>query len=445
MLWQAIFEAQRSGVLPLTSACNLSCAFCSNKFNPPGVEVFRIPARSLDEIEASLKWLPSSGKIVIGESATRIIEGEPTTHPEFMNVVRLLRRKFPHRKIQITTNAVLLSQEMIAELSELGGINLVVSLNLRNKRARQLWLGDGTTGAVDALKWIQWHKLQFDGSVVALPHLTGWREVEESIHLLLDYGARTVRVMEPGFTRLTPSELQPKDPLELRARLQELARQASERWGRAVLVEPPQLSSLEAVVEGTLPGSPAELAGVRSGDVVVTVNGQPVLSRNHAFELCATAKRPVLKLRRGPISLEVTLEKNEDQESGLVLYDDVPYADLTTLARYVERYKEVVIVTSTAAQECVVEMVRVSTAMASKSPTDVRVLTASNRFFGGSIRCAGLLTVCDIMEELEERHNSSGRVALILPRRAFDSRGRDITGRSYTELWRKTGFETILI
>ncbi|MGB9866395.1 MAG: DUF512 domain-containing protein [Bacillota bacterium] len=444
MLWQALFEAQRTGVLPLTSTCNLSCEFCSNRFNPPGVEVFRIPPRPLREIEATLEWLPPRGKIVIGESATRIIEGEPTTHPQFIEVVSLLRTKFPQCKIQITTNGLLLSKATVERLSEMGGISFVISLNFRGQAARKQLLGDNTRGPIEALEQLRAHQLQFDGSVVAMPHLTGWDEVEESIACLLELGARTVRVMEPGFTRLTPAELQPADPVEARERLREVCDRASRTWKRAVLLEPPCLPSLEAVVEGTLPGSPAEAAGVQRGDVVLAVDGQTVLSRNHAFQLCVQSRNPVLMLRRESHTLEVTLVKRQDEESGLVLYDDVSYQNLAALAQHLERHCRVVVVTSTLAQFCVAQMVQLSARIAGSPPVQLEVLPVRNRFFGGSIRCAGLLTVCDIMEELEDRR-SFPRGLLLVPSKAFDSRGRDITGRSYTELWRKTGCETILI
>ena len=86
-----LYEDQKRGILPITSECTASCAFCSNKYNPPSCEVLNIGRRSLEEIKETLPWLQAApGPIVIGESVTRINSGEPLCHPDFLEVVRLV-------------------------------------------------------------------------------------------------------------------------------------------------------------------------------------------------------------------------------------------------------------------------------------------------------------------------------------------------------------------
>jgi len=72
-----LYHAARRGILPLTSGCNASCVFWSHRYTPPGVEVLVLGPRPLAEVRARLDWLAGSEKIVIGESVTRIKEGEP--------------------------------------------------------------------------------------------------------------------------------------------------------------------------------------------------------------------------------------------------------------------------------------------------------------------------------------------------------------------------------
>lgn len=74
-------------ILPLTSTCNLRCLFCSNAQNPPGVEVFSIPPLPLPLVRRLIPLLNPHRKIIIGEAASRISEGEPLTHPEFWKIM----------------------------------------------------------------------------------------------------------------------------------------------------------------------------------------------------------------------------------------------------------------------------------------------------------------------------------------------------------------------
>jgi hypothetical protein len=66
---------------------------------------------------------------------------------------------------------------------------------------------------------------------------------------------------------------------------------------------------------------------------------------------------------------------------------------------------------------------------------DLPVLAVNNDFFGGSIGCAGLLTVRDMIKAVKTFPGTPD--LLILPAIAFDSKGYDITGCSYLELSEK--------
>ena len=71
---------------------------------------------------------------------------------------------------------------------------------------------------------------------------------------------------------------------------------------------------------------------------------------------------------------------------------------------------------------------------------DVHLEAVPNRFFGGSIAAAGLLTTLDFAAAVKNIRDRApfGRGQdydlLLLPGIAFDSRGRDLLGRSYTRL-----------
>ena len=110
-----LYHAQMEGILPVTSRCNMGCIFCSNAYNPKSCEVFAY-LEALEDIKDTILWLEAQGPVVIGESVTRINEGEPLTHPDFVEILRLVRKSYPERAIRITTNASLFD-DLIKEIA----------------------------------------------------------------------------------------------------------------------------------------------------------------------------------------------------------------------------------------------------------------------------------------------------------------------------------------
>lgn len=138
-------------------------------------------------------------KIIIGESATRLREGEPLTHPQFLPLIRQLRRLHPVTTIQLTTNASLLDEKTVYHLGRLKPLEVIVSLNSATAEGRTLLMGDPDPfRAIDAIDLLQRHKLPFHGSIVALPHLVGWDDLHETLMVLDRAGAVTMRLLLPG-------------------------------------------------------------------------------------------------------------------------------------------------------------------------------------------------------------------------------------------------------
>jgi molybdenum cofactor biosynthesis enzyme MoaA len=94
---------QMYNILPVTSSCSSGCVFCSHKNNPVDIEVFNLPRLSFSEICDMAEFLDGSKKIVIGESASRIIEGEPFIREDMLDIIKYLRKKFSRAEIEITT------------------------------------------------------------------------------------------------------------------------------------------------------------------------------------------------------------------------------------------------------------------------------------------------------------------------------------------------------
>lgn len=444
----ALGEAEAAGVLPLTSACNVDCLFCSNRSNPPGARVYSLAPRPVEEVEAALARLACRREIVIGESASRISEGEPLTHPKFNDILRLARRSAPGAKIRLTTNGVLLGPERAELLAELAPVDVTLSLNTASPGAYRRLTGreHDPRAAVRALRAAG---VPFHASVVAVPAVTGDPDLAETVRFLEDEGCQDCRVFAPGYTSLTPPAVAAQLPS--RAEVAGLVTSARALVSMPVTLEPPLVTNLAAEVAGVMTGSPAARAGVGSGDVISAVDGEEVVSRVGAFHavLAALRRRGTCRLTLacgGPatcsggraggaspraLTLELTPEEREaGARPGLVMDRDFDPADgrlILDMARGLKARRAVVLTSELAVKAMSLGL----EALAGGRGPAARAVAVPARTFGGSIASAGLLTVDDLARCLGGVYPDE---AVFLPPLAFDRGGLDLFGKSPADL-----------
>lgn len=431
-----LYHAHKEGVLPITSVCNMGCVFCSNRYSPASCEAFDIGTRSLQEIVETIPWLQNApGAITIGESVTRVNEGEPLTHPDFLEIVARVREAYPKRPVKVTTNGSLLYPEVSRRLGELG-IELMVSLNTVSKR--QEIMGDSNPDAtlenILALK----DTVRFDGSIVALPFLSGWDDIEETCRFLKEAGALTIRLLAPGFSSLHP--LSSRMTSATWPELRRFAVTVMERLGIPVLFEPPELRDMVARVEAVLDESPASAVGMKRGDVITKVAGAEVWSRQDAFGLAKERENPRLTLLRDGAEIQVALAKPRRTSPGFVVYEDLDsrkFAEWTFRAGF-GRPTPPLILTSSLARPLI------QSALESRGLAG-RVVQVRSRYFGGNIQAAGLLTVNDFLSAFRNFAKSETPPGTVtLPARAFDPWGRDLEGVSHKLFTEETGCQVVL-
>jgi len=440
-----VAQAASRGVLALTSQCSLRCLFCSNRQNPPGVEAVTMAPSTPSQVEEALSFVDPAGPVVIGESATRVVEGEPFTHPQILDILKLVRRKLPAAPIRITTNGSLIGRREAEALAELGGVEVCLSLNSASVLGRALLCGDeNPKAALAAPGLLAECGVPFHGSAVALPHVVGWADLEETVTFLAESGALTVRLFLPGYTRLAPPALVFGPGLW--DELDEFARRLCAQTGVPVLCEPPLLKDLTPRLAGVIKGTPAAAAGLMAQDVVLTVGGEPAKSRVHAFSLMQKAAFPFLEVQRGEEVLQVCLAKRAGERPGVVAEWDADPALVDAMAKEVRRRRaRSALVLASQMGRALLEEGICAFGGADPAVDVIDVITVENRFFGGSIGCAGLLTVADFGEALEERWGGKRPPydLILLPGTAFDVRGRDLTGRSYRELEERSGVPAV--
>ncbi|KKM11387.1 hypothetical protein SY88_09160 [Clostridiales bacterium PH28_bin88] len=430
---------QDYNILPLTSRCNVRCIFCSHCQNPPEVEVYSLPPRTREQVRRSMEFLDGERKIVIGESATRIMEGEPLTHPEVLPILQEVRERFPTTAIQLTTNGSLLTARLAAELAQLQPLEINLSLNSADPGTRAYLMGEREgVRAVAAPTRLAEAGIAFHGSVVAIPWLVGWEELRQTVLFLARNGARTVRVFMPGFTRLAPPEL--RFPPELWEELDQAVRELAGETPVPVTLEPPRLQDLAAVIEGVIPGSPAAREGIRRGDTILQVAGEQVTSRVDAFYRTRRWGNPRLMVQRGSEKIEAVIQKGAGETSGLVLaYDlDPGLPALVEREARRRRARRVLLLCSQLGET----VLGLALKPLGDEGLELFLHPVPSRFFGGSIMAAGLLVVSDFLaafQEFQARHPVIQPDLVLLPAIAFDRQVRDLTGRSMLDLQEAAG------
>lgn len=441
-LRQALAEAEASGALPLTSTCNVACVFCSNHGNPPGVEVYRVPPRSIGELERALRRMRGRRGIVIGESASRVSEGEPLTHPRFHEILELIRRLHPTAPIKLTTNGTLLEAATARALAAAAPVEVTISINTADPDAHCRLHGPAPDPR-PALGHLRAAGVPFDASIVAVPAVTGTDDLVRTLGVLSEHGCRSCRVFVPGYTRLTPAEVVALLPTY--AQVTELVERARASVDLPLTIEPPAIIDLEARITGILAGSPAERAGLVPGDVIDRVDGRVPFSRVDAFRLTRRALRDRAQVRldmrgRGEVTLRGT------DRPGLVLDRDVDPADIQLiLAEASARRARRTIAVTGVLGRVPLRLGLDRAAARGGGGGEVLVWEVPSVTFAGSIGAAGLLTIADVAAAAGGGPPGAGHRRgdgaplsagdlVLLPPAAFNRTGHDLSGCHFSEL-----------
>lgn len=196
--------------LPISSVCNAKCIFCSNEMNP--FPIYRIGFRPLDDVRKGLTLLnPTLGtEIRLGDSLPgRISEGEALAHPNILEILKLIREKFPNNIIQIPTNGILLTPDFIEKLTPFKPIKFTISYHSDNPK---YWCQifslpqDKYKIAHDSFFLLAKNGFFIEATIVPLINLVGYDDFENTIKALRFF-TKEVFVYAPGYSFKAPEDL----------------------------------------------------------------------------------------------------------------------------------------------------------------------------------------------------------------------------------------------
>lgn len=197
--------------LSISAVCNARCLFCSNRMNPFPVKqnVFR----DIEDVKLQLSLSSANyqGDIHMSDSLPgRISEGEAFLHPRFFDILTLVREKFLTNRLHFTTNASLLDERFVQKLQPFRPVELNISLHSTQP---ELWARIFQSSerrariAVKSLGLLKKHHIDFTGTIVPLPRICGWNDLENTFGFLAAAGAKSIILWWPGFSENTPAAL----------------------------------------------------------------------------------------------------------------------------------------------------------------------------------------------------------------------------------------------
>jgi hypothetical protein len=196
-----------SNQLSISSVCNCHCLFCSNQLNP-----FPIAGgtfRDIEDIKLQLCVMGASdGPISMSDSLPgRVSEGEALLHPRLFEILDLVRRKFFYNTLRFTTNGCLLDAAFVRKLAAYRPIEVTVSMHSTQPA---LWARIFAKGEKDArtamaaLPLLKQFGIELAGTIVPLPAICGWADLERTYEYLVTSGAKSMTLYWPGHSVRTP-------------------------------------------------------------------------------------------------------------------------------------------------------------------------------------------------------------------------------------------------
>jgi hypothetical protein len=436
-----------------STACNCKCAFCYEDGNPEGLFEKQPRFVGLDEARTRRRHL-HDGKGLFRESKGFF---EPLVNPDFLALLGLVREQEPEAVLDVTTNGALLTPETIAALAELKPVVVNVSLISADEPTRRGLMCDRKAGAaIRAIELLRAAEIPFMGTLVPLPQ-QGLDDVEKTLAYLDANEARMVRVSMPGLTghhpRYEPGMIEAWVP-----RVVEHVLAQRVRLRTPVIISPYAhvSTSMDAIVEGVIPGSPAAEADVRLGDLLVAVDGTEVVSRTQAGNLLLRAAENGMadvKILRDGERVRARLEE-PSVEADAYPYKPRGYQPLNFPGlsfgiclpgsfhlQYLRQIHDAIIARRARRTLVVVSPFfrdLVGTLVARLPLPDgarLDLVVPKNEFFGGTVSVGDLWVLEDIERAVRPYLEADERPDLLVLPDSFLSRwGRDLRGVPYTEL-----------
>jgi hypothetical protein len=285
---------------PLSGHCNARCNFCTERCLPFERDSSIL---SLQEAAARLRYFSPETHTCLFPAARPYME--TFLNKNALEIFKKARAANPHELLIITTNGSCLTNDIITQLPDIKPVLIKFSVNSTTPEVRRSLTGlnDSPNTPKMVMDSLKKAEIPFIGSIVAWPERK-LSELELTIQDISHYEPYGIRVRLPLVHKYTP--VIPKENLDrFWHNIYDCVLSLKSQCFFPIWVEPVQFRRVPVlpIVDGVILNSPAMLAGLRSGDEVVAIEGQPAYSRTdirHFFksENLDTFKQMEVKIRR---------------------------------------------------------------------------------------------------------------------------------------------------
>ncbi|MFA5480077.1 MAG: DUF512 domain-containing protein, partial [Candidatus Muiribacteriota bacterium] len=289
-------------------------------------------------------------------------------------------------------------------------IEINLSLNAADLTLRKKFTRDrNPETAVNSPKYLALNNISYTTSLVAVNTEKSYSWINDTIEYVFDNKTDYVKVFVPGYTKFYSPDYLKVDIDELKIKLNQI------RKKYPVIIEPDYVDG-KALIQGVLLNTPAKKADLKFDDEILAINEKKVFSASDAHNMLTKKQNPIIKILRNNKEITLELKKQENQSSGILLKSDISSENFESIKNTLTE-KSGIVCSEYAAP-----------LMQRYFGNCVKVI--KNNFFGGNIRCNGLLTVDDIIESLKEREFEN----LIIHGNFLNNNDEDIKGVSIYNL-----------
>jgi NifB/MoaA-like Fe-S oxidoreductase len=171
--------------------------------------------RDIEDVKHQLTLMEQRGQeLHLSDSLPgRISEGEVFLHPKFFEILEIVRQKFMKNTLCFTTNASLLDEPFLKQLERYRPIEITVSMHSTQPDLWARIFNRSTSSArtaIDSLARIRAHGLNLVGTIVPLPAICGWKDIERTYTYFVTNGAKSMILYQPGYSNRTQPEIVPE-------------------------------------------------------------------------------------------------------------------------------------------------------------------------------------------------------------------------------------------
>jgi len=193
--------------LPISTVCNSDCIFCTNKYNifPCKSGLFR----DIEDIKLQLSLMKSHRAAINLSSVLpgRLPEGEAFLHPDFFEILDVIREKYPSNVLNVSSNCSAINKQFLKKLSYYNPVKIIASLHTTDPEKLAFIYNRPISFAkksLEAIRCFKGYQIKLSGAILPMPELLGWKDIEKTAQYFLANSAKELIFHYPGYTKNTP-------------------------------------------------------------------------------------------------------------------------------------------------------------------------------------------------------------------------------------------------